>query len=373
MNFLKIISVFLAVAVLQPMFSLFSFAEEATGISAESAVLILADTGEVIISRAPNKRMPMASTTKIMTAISVIENFDIARTLTIPKEAEGVEGSSAYLRAGERYTVTELLYALMLSSANDAAVALAVGCGGSIEDFAEIMNDKACDLGLSDTHFSNPHGLDAKEHYSTAYDLALIMAYAMKNETFRTVTASGSYTCSSKGNESKVFYNHNKLLDRYQWCTGGKTGFTKLCGRCLVSSAEKDGVELICVTLNASDDWNDHEKMFEAGFERYQRIELVSEDGILYSLPTVNGEKERVKAFAKPCDAVIERDDSRYIKTVTELERFYYADIKKGQRLGSIVFYQGEKEIARSDIIATEEVKELKYKNFFWRILSVFK
>lgn len=372
MNKVKIISVISAI-LLCFMFTVNVTASKINGISAEAAILMVAETGEVVYSKKSDVRMPMASTTKIMTAITVIEKCDTDMLFAIPKEACGIEGSSAYLKQGEKFTIKELLYALMLSSANDAATALAIATAGSIKDFSALMNEKAEDMGLKNTHFTNPHGLDDAEHYSSASDLAVIMAYAMKNELFREITATKTYTCTSEGNESRVFVNHNKLLNIYEDCNGGKTGFTKRCGRCLVSSAERNGLELICVTLNAPNDWQDHISMLDHGFESFEKLSLVSSGQYSYTLPVINGSQNYVKATAQPCDVIINKNNTDSIKAVCELDRFYYADIEKGEVLGNIVFYQGNKEIAKSKITAEKSVKSIKYKNFFQRILEIFR
>ncbi|MBR5514946.1 MAG: D-alanyl-D-alanine carboxypeptidase [Clostridia bacterium] len=342
-------------------------------LSAKASVLMRSDNNEVISCINGDMRLPMASTTKIMTAIVVLEKAkDIEALYKIPGEACGIEGSSAYLRLGESLSIKELLYALMLSSANDAAVALAICISNSVEDFAGLMNKKAAQLGLKNTHFTNPNGLDNDEHYTTANDLALIMAYAMKNPIFCEITATKTYKCTSKGNEERYFSNHNKLLDIYKGCVGGKTGFTKRSGRCLVSCAQKNGVELVCVTLNAPDDWNDHCALFDYGFGCFQRITLVSKGQYCYTLPVINGEKENVLAYAMPCEVIINTKSKKAVKAVCELKHFYFADIEKGELLGRILFLQDGKVIAESDVIASSSVKSIEYKNLFQRLISLF-
>ena len=209
----------------------------------------------------------MASTTKIMTAIVTIENLDLDRIVAVDDRAIGIEGSSIYLKQGEEISVRALLYALMLRSANDAAAALAYEISGSTEDFALLMNEKAAELGLSDTNFENPHGLDSENHYTTAHDLAIISAYAMSNQTFREIVSSRKALIESSA-EKRMLINHNKMLSYYDGCIGIKTGYTKKSGRSLASAAERDGATLICITINAPDDWNDHKKLFDYGFSQ---------------------------------------------------------------------------------------------------------
>ena len=205
-----------------------------------------------------------------MTALTVLrEGGDLDRSFTIPPEACGIEGTSIYLQPGETLTVRDLLYALLLSSANDAATALALCCSGSIPAFADRMNRIAEQLGLENTHFVNPHGLDHPEHYSTARDLALIAAAAFEDVNFREIVSTRRYLIPAPDGGRRILTNHNKLLSRYSDCVGVKTGFTKKSGRCLVSAAERDGVLLISVTLNDPNDWNDHTLLLDYGFSLY--------------------------------------------------------------------------------------------------------
>ncbi|MBE6573269.1 MAG: D-alanyl-D-alanine carboxypeptidase [Ruminococcaceae bacterium] len=365
-----IIGILLVFAVIIPIFT-YSFSLNAEAslpvVSAESSVLMRSDNCEVIWSKGKDMPLPMASTTKIMTAIVTIENADIDKTVKIPAKACGIEGSSAYLYEGEEMTRRDLLYALMLQSANDAAVALAMTVSDSVEDFVKLMNAKAKELDLKNTHFANPHGLDADDHFSSAYDLGVIMAYAMRNETFREITSSYKYTAGEH-----LFVNHNKLLKNYDGCIGGKTGFTKRCGRCLVSVAERDGVELICVTLNAPNDWKDHSDLFDYGFDQYERVLLVAPAQYFYSINVINGTDNTVNAEAAPLSVIMKKGSAEHLKVVCELDRFYYADITYGELLGHLVFYSEGKEIARSQITAQSSIKEIKYKNWWQKLLSLF-
>ncbi len=263
-------------------------------VSASSAVLIEAESGRVLYSKDADKRRPMASTTKIMTALVALENHDLDAPIKIPKEAVGIEGSSLYLTEGETLTLHELLYALMLRSANDAAVAIAIAVGGSVSDFAEMMNEKAEEMGLTHTHFDNPHGLDSEDHYTTARELALITAEALKNEVFREIVSTYKKSLPL-GNvpDRRLVVNHNRLLRTYDGCIGVKTGFTKKDGRCLVSAAERDGITLVAVTLNAPNDWSDHKRMLDNGFAAVKRVKI-SSDGIKGYLPTVKSDRSHV-------------------------------------------------------------------------------
>ncbi|PYZ98478.1 D-alanyl-D-alanine carboxypeptidase [Alteribacter lacisalsi] len=249
------------------------------GTSAEGAVLVELESGRILYDKEAHTQMRIASITKIMTAILAIEEADLDELVTVTSRAEGTEGSSLYLYAGEKLPLRDLVYGLMLRSGNDAAVAIAEHVGGSLEGFVYMMNEKADEIGMSRTVFSNPHGLDDhEEHYSTAYDMAVLTRYAMKNETFREVSATKSYRASERENGYRVFNNKNRLLTQlYPYSTGGKTGYTKRAKRTLVSTAEKDGLALAAVTLNAGSDWNDHMNMFNWAFNNLTLTELVKE------------------------------------------------------------------------------------------------
>lgn len=245
-----------------------------SAISARSAAVMDCVSGRLLLDRNCTQQSLIASTTKIMTALLVCERCNVLDQMQIPKQAVGIEGSSMYLREGERLTLQELLYGLMLSSGNDAAVALALYCCGSVPEFANLMNDKARALGMDGTHFENPNGLDSKNHYSTAKDLAILASYAMENPIFRKTVSTKSITISNR-----VLRNHNKLLWLYPEADGVKTGFTKAAGRILVSSAVQDHRRLVAVTIYDPNDWADHMAMLKQGFSRFnlQRIVTVGD------------------------------------------------------------------------------------------------
>ncbi|MFP7333991.1 D-alanyl-D-alanine carboxypeptidase family protein [Shouchella clausii] len=245
-------------------------------VSGQAAILMEQSSGRVLYSKNEHQPLKIASITKIMTAILAIESGKLDETVTVSKRAEGTEGSSLYLVAGEKLTLRDLVYGLMLRSGNDAAIAIAEHVGGSVEGFVFLMNEKAEEIGMSNTLFRNPHGLDTDEdHLSSAYDMALLTQYAMENEEYREISSTKDYR--SKGDKVRVFHNKNRLLtEKYSYSTGGKTGYTKLAKRTLVSTASKDGLDLIAVTLNAPDDWDDHMHMFNWGFDHYSLERLAS-------------------------------------------------------------------------------------------------
>lgn len=262
----------------------------AVGTSAASAVLIEAESGDIVYEKDAHARRGPASTTKIMTALVAIENSTLDKVVTVAPEAANVEGSSAYLYAGEQVTMETLLYALMLGSANDAAAAIAYEVAGGMEEFAALMNEKAALLGLRDTHFENPHGLDAEDHYTSAYDLAMIARAALENETFRKIVSTKNYAAKMNGGDAtRVFHNHNRLLHSYDDIIGVKTGFTKKCGRTLVSAAERDGVTVIAVTLDDGDDWRDHRALLDEGLSLYERVTLCRTGDFETEIDTVGG------------------------------------------------------------------------------------
>lgn len=234
---------------------------------AAGAVLMDAESGRVLYGHDAHKPRLIASTTKLMTALVAVERaVDLDETVTVKGEWLGSEGSSIYLRAGEEITLRGLLYGLLLQSGNDAAMVIACHTAGSMEEFVELMNRRAAELGMKDSSFANPSGLDHENHYSTPYDMALLARACLDNSTVAELCATKSVTVGTR-----TFVNHNKLLWRCEGCVGMKTGFTEKAGRTLVSAAVRDGQTLICVTLNDGDDWNDHRKLLDYGFRTYPR------------------------------------------------------------------------------------------------------
>ena len=310
-------------------------------VSAKSAVLLASD-GRIIYEKNPYQRMPMASTTKIMTCIVSLENASLTDTVKITRESVGVEGSSVYLQEGETLTVEELLCALMLSSANDAAVSLAIYIGKSEEKFVSLMNRKAQEIGLLDTHFENPHGLDHEDHYTTAYDLARLMAYALKNESFCRISSTVKAEIRGVGGVSRYLVNHNRLLRSYEGMLGGKTGYTKKSGRCLVTAARRDGLTLIAVTLSDPDDWNDHKTMLDYGFSYYENVILCEKDQSFYTLNVLGGETVSCVAL-ESAGICLPRGKKRDVRYVVELPRFLWEMPCKNEKVGRVVFYIEDK------------------------------
>lgn len=262
-------------------------------LSAQKAILMDGITGRVLYEKNADEKSLIASTTKIMTALIVCENCNVLDVVEIPRQAVGIEGSSMYLKEGEKLTVQELLYGMMLHSGNDAATALAIFCAGSVEAFAQKMNEKARALKLNSTHFVNPHGLDAADHYSTARDLAKLAQYAMHDPIFAQTVSTRSITVGNRH-----LTNHNKLLWRVEGAEGIKTGYTKAAGRILVSSAYRQGRRLLAVTIEDGNDWADHAALYEQGFSCFRLQQIVTVGDVLGSIQVFGGENDRVEILA---------------------------------------------------------------------------
>ncbi len=317
-------------------------------VSARSAIVLDAVSGRVLFSREPDRESLIASTTKIMTALVVCEQCNVLDRMRIPKEAVGIEGSSMYLREGEVLTLQELLYGLMLSSGNDAAVALAIYCGGTVEGFAAMMNDKARALGLTGTHFENPNGLDSPDHHSTARDLAVLAAYAMKNPIFAKTVSAKTVTIGNR-----YLRNHNKLLWIVKGADGVKTGYTRAAGRILVSSATRDGRRLVAVTINDPNDWADHEALLEEGFSRYHLRKILSAGDRVGWAEIAGGEPGRVPLLAAedfvysvaaeetPCLALSEQGP-RFAPVASGGEAGYVYVLIEGNAVGKVPVVYGE-------------------------------
>lgn len=342
------------------------FSCKAQAISAQSAIMMDAQTGRVLFGKNPDKQSLIASTTKIMTALVVCEQCNVLDRVRIPKEAVGIEGSSMYLREGEVLTVQELLYGLMLHSGNDAAVALAIYCGGTVEGFAELMNDKARLLGMTQSHFVNPNGLDSPGHYATARDMAILACYAMENPIFAQTVSTKTVTAGNR-----FLRNHNKLLWQIEGADGVKTGFTKAAGRILVSSATRQGRRLVAVTMNAPSDWQDHKTLLEDGFSRYQIQTIVSKGDCLGHVEVAGGETDLVQLLAAEdfSYALAQEEETQIVLSGTG---FVYAPVVQGQDAGFAYVCLGGKSIKKISLIYGETIEQQKLPTpgFWQRILK---
>ena len=346
---------------------------DGTYLSAECAVLISEQTGEVIFEKSAYKRHSMASTTKIMTSLLAVQSGKLNDEIVVDKNMLNVEGTSMGLLAGDKVSIRELVCGMMLSSGNDAANVTANYLGGNVENFAGQMNSKAKSIGMNETNFVTPSGLDDDMHYSTAYDMALLGRYAVSDPIFYDICSSKSITVSF-GNPpyNRKLYNHNRLLSSYEYACGIKTGFTKKSGRCLVSYAKKDDIGLIAVTLNAPNDWSDHKKMLDYGFSEIKETDITPNipDGI----SVVGGKVENLPIDCE--NFTLYSCNSQEVKQVVLLNKFVYAPIKKGDELGEVIFYCNGRKIGRVGITASDNVAlnetAQKNKGFLQRIKERF-
>ena len=344
-------------------------------LSAKSAILINADDGSVYFESNADERMGPASTTKLMTALVALEHAQQNMPVKVPSDAVGIEGSSVYLIEGETLTLYELICALLLSSANDAAAAIAITVGGSIEGFCALMNEKAAEMGLRDTHFTNPHGLHDEEHYTTARELAKIAAHALSVPTIREIVSKYKMTIPHDGcADARLLVNHNKLLRSYDGCIGMKTGFTKKTGRTLVSAAEREGLTLIAVTLNAPDDWRDHAALLDYGFERYTRVIFANAGEYTYELPVVGGTEECIALTnSEPLSLVLPKDHASEEYLITSTSRFLYAPTELGYSPASVTVVCDGKSVTSPLAVSSRVLSSTpKKKGFFHRITSFF-
>lgn len=365
---------FITVAILLQTATLFCHAAPLS-LSAQSAVLMDFHSGAVLYESNARQRMGMASTTKLMTALTVVRLTDTDLTVTVSKDAVGIEGSSLYLFEGERLTVEELLYGLLLSSANDAAAALAIFCSGSIGKFADEMNNLAAELGLEDTHFVNPHGLYDEDHYTTAYDLGVIAREVLKNDLLRKICATYKAPLPLNGEAGgRLAVNHNKLLRSYDGAIGMKTGFTKKTGRCLVSAAERGGLTLICVTLNAPDDWRDHTAMLDYGYENFERRVIAEAGKFEYGIPVTGGVYEQVTLRNESALILTMPKNSADVEYLVESShRFLYAPVTKDTLCGRVTVTFNDQSASSALRAGTDVEAKRTKKSFLQRIADIFK
>ena len=344
-------------AVLIVCLGLGTFYINAVNVTAKSAILINGHTGEVLYSINQNQRLPMASTTKIMTGLLLCEYGNFEREITVNREMVAVEGSSMGLLVGDKVTLHDLLYGLLLASGNDAANVIAYAVAGSVSEFVALMNKKASEIGLENTNFVTPSGLDSAEHYTTASDMAKLASYALKNDQFAKAVSTKTATLNY-GNPPyrRRLSNHNKLLNMYDGAVGVKTGYTKKSGRCLVSAAKRDGRLLIAVTLNDSNDWADHKQMLDYGFSVTQKTEICKQ--MEFQVPIIGGKEQFLKLNV----------DSYYLGTTDKegfsyeifLPKFVYAPINDKEIIGKIVYKKYDNIIDEIEIKANKNVDKLE-------------
>lgn len=331
-------------------------------ISASSAIVMDVKTGRILFKKNIHVKKPMASTTKIMTALLALEKTKLEEVVKIPQKAVGIEGSSIYLQNNERISMQDLLYGLMLRSGNDAATAIALHIGGSVDKFSDLMNKRARELGAINTNFTNPHGLHHISHYTTAYDLALIAREALKNKDFSKIVQTKLWVADREG--YKYFYNKNKILTQYTGGNGVKTGYTKAAGRCLVTSATRNGMQLVCVVLNAPNWFEDSYQLLDHAFETYDAISIMKKDEVLKTIGIKNGKKSSTKVVSTE-DVIIPLTEKEkdQIRIVLEINEVFEAPIARGTKLGKAKIYLHDKLLYIVDLICRENIGRMSFKD----------
>lgn len=312
-------------------------------ISARNAVLIELNSGKVLYEKNADEKAYPASITKIMTALLAIDYGDLNKKVKISQNAEGIEGSSIYLEKGEKILLRDLLYGLMLRSGNDAAVAISEVIGGTTENFVSMMNKRACEIGAKNTHFMNPSGLHHKEHYTTAKDMAMIARAAMKNPEFKTIVKAKSWKTERGNGKYNYFYNKNKVVYQYESGTGIKIGYTKAAGRTLVASSEKNGMELICVVMNAPNWFQDAYNLMDYIYNKYENLEIAAGQVPINTAIVLNGNKQYVSIGLKHeinCPSIKGGNSNINIEYV--MPKKVYAPVNRWQEAGELkIFVDG--------------------------------
>lgn len=331
--------------------------------SAKSMIVIESNTGKTLYSKNENEKLPMASTTKIVTALTVIENCeDLDKIITIPKLATNVEGSSIYLKPDEKLSIKQLLYGLMLQSGNDAGLTLALEVGnGSVETFAELMNETAKKCGAENSNFVTPHGLDNKNHYTTASDLAKITAYALKNETFKEIVSTKSYTIpATEKYQTRNIINKNKLLSGLEGCIGVKTGYTSKAGRCLVTACERNGMQVVCVVLNCRPMFEESAELINKAYEEYGIYEILPSYKFVSDISVENGKSASLRLYNKNGFSVVDKKENlnKYVVTYDYPEKIT-APVEKDAVLGTVKVYLDKTLIFTENLCSIEKVDSI--------------
>lgn len=309
--------------------------------SAKAMCVMEGSSKRVLYEKNKDTRLPMASTTKIMTAITAIENCnDLDKQFEISPKSVGISGTSLYLRKGEKLSTRDLLYGLMLISGNDASVAIGEHVGGNTKNFVALMNKTAQKIGALNTHFDNTHGLDSKTHYTTAYDLALITSYALENPIFKEIVSTKNIKITSEAGKTRYLKNKNKLLNSLEGCCGVKTGFTNDAGRCLVSSCERDGMRAICVVLNCGPMFEESGELLEQSFKEYKLIDLTNGYDFSREINVLEGRKEKVKIGTYgECIYPLTQEELSKVTYIYDIEEKIEAPIEKGREVGTVKIF----------------------------------
>ena len=331
-------------------------------VSATSAILMDMDSNRVLYEKNIHNQRSVSSISKIMTAILAIESDKLDDVVVVGNEIDDSYGSGIYIQKGEKLTLRDLVYGLMLRSGNDAALAIANYVGGSTDKFVELMNKKAKELGMKNTKFNNPSGLDINGgNLSTAHDMALLTSYAMKCDEYKKITSTKKYTIKTNKN-TYIWKNKNKLLNLYKYTTGGKTGFTEIAKRTLVSTATKSNINLVVVTLNDGNDWQDHQKLFEYGFDNYTKLELLKKGKILiYDDTYYNNYEFYIKNNFSYLINNIDKNSIVFKYTLEKIRNY-----KDNDKVGELEIYIGDKKVHNECIYIKE--KKVKKENIFTKI-----
>ncbi|MBR2667190.1 MAG: D-alanyl-D-alanine carboxypeptidase [Oscillospiraceae bacterium] len=335
-------------------------AAAALDLSARSAVLMDAESGRVLYAQRAGERAPMASITKLMTALTAVDLCPLEQTMTVTPEQAATPGSSMYLRPGETLTLEQLLYGLLLASGNDAALTVAEGCCGDTETFVAAMNDRAAQLGLTGTHFANPHGLDAEGHYATAEDIAGLMCAALERDVLARILSTSDIVMPGR-----TLTNHNKLLWQYDGCIAGKTGYTDNAGRTLVTAAERDGQVLVAVTFQDRNDWADHAALFDYGFSSYPRRTLCTAGEILADCPVAGGTEPTGQLLAAETCRYPLAEEEKAVLTL-ETPESASAPVKAGEPAGRAVYTLDGQEIASTELVWAQDIPAAQRWSGFW-------
>lgn len=339
---------------------------------AAAALLMEAETGRVLYEQNAHAALPMASTTKIMTALLALEMGDMSETITVGKNAYGVPGTSMYLELGEEMTLEQMLYGLMLASGNDAAVAIAEHLGGTVENFCRLMTRRAEEIGCENTIFSTPHGLPAQQHHTTAWDLALITREALKLPAFREIVSTQRASLPWAGHAyNRVLTNKNRLLSSYPGAIGVKTGYTRAAGRCLVFAAEREGMLLLGVLLNCPNWFEEAEMLLDQGFRDWQMVTLLEDGEIIREIPVENGTEKSVRVRAAGNLAAPMKTDA-WPDLMLELPASLPAGVEKGQKIGTASLRDGGEILASIPLYAEGSVPEKTFRDGLARLLGVW-
>ncbi|MBS4007962.1 MAG: D-alanyl-D-alanine carboxypeptidase [Clostridium sp.] len=350
----------------------FVFAVDSPLVTARSAILMDQSTGRILFSKNAHEQLPIASTTKIMTAILAVESGRMEEIVTVSEYASLVEGSAVDLEAGEQKTVEELVYALMLRSGNDAATALAEHLGGSVEKFAEKMTRRARELGATQSSFLNPHGLHAEEHYSTAYDLAVIGAHAMSLSQLREVIAQREKKISWTGRPyDRILRNQNKLLQMYETANGIKTGWTSQAGRCFVGAAARNGWQLVSVVLNAPQMWEDTVRLLDFGYAHYRWETVVEIGRPLKTVGVQGGMEERVVLLSgEHLGLPLKENEAELLRFHFAVPEQLRAPLQEGEKVGSLQIFFGSQQVGEVPLVAAKEVRRKGLGGLIWGIFD---